>query len=608
MKKKITRKDDCIPDYDHLFTEGPSAGKSKTRFLKKLLRMNAVTVFLSSLVYIVQAAPLYVTPLISADLIDLVALAVTQGEDVTLRIVVESALLALVILSNVPTTRLRWRMVSGMLRDMSAGIKCSVVRKLQSLSITYHKDMETGKLQSKFLKDTDSVDQLLSVIMMTIIPNVINALIATGISIYKNGIVSLFFLVVIPCNVMLSLAFNKPIRRGYRELRVSTENMSSKLNGMLEMLPVTKSHGLENTEIEGAERAISRVRGSGLSVDRTTASFGAWSYVTNTLLSAACLVFCIFLAIRGYISVGEVFLYQSMFSSLSSYITVLANSLPQIGAGSEAFESIAEIMNSRDVEINSGKFTPPDIEGGIAFQNVSYRYPNCDQDVIHDFSLDVNPGECIAVVGASGSGKSTLMNLIIGFMRPTQGKILIDGKDLNEYDLSEYRHRLSVVPQSSILFSGTIRENITYGLARYGEEELNRVLEEANVKEFLDNLPEGVDTSVGEHGGKLSGGQKQRITIARALIRSPRILILDEATSALDNVSELHVQKAISSAAKGRTTFIVAHRLSTIRDADRIVVMKEGYMVECGSYEELMEKKGEFYRLKNLSEIKIEQN
>ena len=224
---------------------------------------------------------------------------------------------------------------------------------------------------------------------------------------------------------------------------------------------------------------------------------------------------------------------------------------------------------------------------------------------MRNFSLNVRAGECIAIVGASGSGKSTIMNLIIGFMKPTGGELKIDGKNIDEYNLSEYRHRISVVSQSSILFSGSIRDNITYGMSRYTEEELSRVAEEANVTEFIKDLPDGLNSDVGEHGGKLSGGQRQRITIARALIRNPRILILDEATSALDNISELHVQRAIAAAAKGRTTFIVAHRLSTIRDADRIVVMKNGEAVECGTYEELMAKKGAFYELKNLNDMRM---
>jgi len=192
------------------------------------------------------------------------------------------------------------------------------------------------------------------------------------------------------------------------------------------------------------------------------------------------------------------------------------------------------------------------------------------------------------------------MNLIIGFEKPVKGKIYLDGEDFSNIDMRSYRKHLAVVTQDNILFSGSILENITYGLPRVDKERLDMILEAANVKEFVDRLPDGIYTRVGEYGGKLSGGQRQRIAIARALIRDPQIIVFDEATSALDNISEHHVQEAMKNLIRGRTTFIVAHRLSTIRDADRIVVMKSGECVECGTYEELMNLKGEFYNLNNL--------
>jgi len=194
------------------------------------------------------------------------------------------------------------------------------------------------------------------------------------------------------------------------------------------------------------------------------------------------------------------------------------------------------------------------------------------------------------------------MNMIIGFLKPTGGSLKIDGKPIDALNLTNYRHFLSVVPQNSILFTGSIRENITYGLTNVSEERLQEVVHLANIDEFTDKLPHGLHTQVGENGANLSGGQKQRIAIARALIRDPKILILDEATSALDNISEYHVQTAINHLIQGKTTFVVAHRLSTIRNADKIVVMDGGRCVETGTFEELMAKKGTFYQLKSLND------
>lgn len=611
-RSKLDRSENFIPDYDYLFEEKVDGkGKKKKKFFAKLAKMNARPIIGSTLVYLLQAAPTWITPLVTAYLINVVTDAVLSGAgtsaSVWRSVIICSILLVVFIVQNIPSTIWRFKIVSKMTRRTSAGIKSSVVRKLQSLSITYHKDMQTGKIQSKFLKDTDSVDSLFHVLLQSLIPNVIGVLIATGISVYKNGVISLFFLFVIPCNVGISYAFRSKMRRVYRDYRVKTEKMSNRLSNMLEMMQVTKSHGLEQTEINNFNRSISQLAGSGMEVDKNTARFGSASWSINQLLSAVCLIFCSVLALLKYIPIGDIVLYQSMFTQISGYVSNLVNMYPQIASGMEALNSVSEIMNATDVEVNIGKTKVPAIKGEVEFKNVSYRYPNTEQFVVKDFSLKVNPGECIAVVGASGSGKSTIMNLIIGFLIPEKGDLFIDGKSIKDFNLSEYRHHISVVPQNSILFAGTIRDNITYGLTHYKEEDLNRVVEMANLNEFINDLPNGLDTDIGEHGDKLSGGQRQRITIARALIRNPKILILDEATSALDNISEYHVQKAISSSIRGRTTFIVAHRLSTIRDADRIVVMDQGVAVESGTFEELMEKKGKFYELKCLNDLNLKE-
>lgn len=595
-----------IPNCDNLFlTENTIKGKKKSGFLRNLFSLNRTPIILSFFLYFVQCLPIYVTPIITAEIINLVTQSITTKDvsNTTINyVIIYAIILFVVLIQNLPTTRLRFKIVSKMLRRTSAGIKSSVVRRLQTLSLTYHKEIETGRIQSKFIKDTEDVDTYLSQLIQHIIPSILSTIVYIFISVYNNGIVSLFFLLLIPINVAVAANFRTRLRKSNREYRLTVESMSARLNTMLDMIPVTKSHGLEELEIDSVESRIKEVQGAGIEVDKNTAFFGALMYVVPHVLSAICLIFCAVLAIYGYLSVGDIVLFQSLFTMLSNSITSIINSLPQITKGSEAINSISEIMHADDLELSLGKTTLENINGNLIFENVYYRYNNNKFDTIKDFSLSVKAGECIAVVGSSGSGKTTIMNLIIGFMMPTQGDIKIDNNSIKNINLSNYRHNISVVPQNSILFNGTIKDNITYGLPNYTEEELEKAIEIANLKEFISELPNGVNTVIGENGSKLSGGQKQRITIARAVIRNPKILILDEATSALDNVSEYHVQKAISSSIKGRTTFIVAHRLSTIRNADRIVVMENGQIAEIGTYDQLVEKQGKFYQLKCLND------
>ena len=244
----------------------------------------------------------------------------------------------------------------------------------------------------------------------------------------------------------------------------------------------------------------------------------------------------------------------------------------------------------------------PNLKGEYEFKDVYFSYED-DQPLLRGLNLSVKEGETLAIVGESGSGKSTILNLVLGFNLPKQGEVLVDGEDITKINLHSYRKILAVVPQNSVMFTGTIRENITYGMQNVDEEKLKTVLDAALLTDFINSLPQGIDTPLEEHGANLSGGQRQRLSIARALIRDPKVIIFDEATSALDSVSEKEIQKAINNLSKDRTTFIVAHRLSTIRDADRIAVIKNGVCAEIGTFEELMEKKGEFYKMQTLQTV-----
>lgn len=368
---------------------------------------------------------------------------------------------------------------------------------------------------------------------------------------------------------------------------------------MIELVPVTKAHALEKEEIEKLTDEVTTVAKQGYHMDYVQGMFYAAVWITFTIFQILCLFTTGYMAIKGKISVGEITLYQTYFTNLINQISGIMGLLPQIVKGTESINSIGEIINDDNVDNSENKEKLHDLRGNYLFKDVKFNYDQ-NTPVLRGLDLEVKEGETIALVGESGSGKSTILNLVIGFNLPDSGEVYVDGKNINDINLQSYRRFISVVPQNTVLFSGTIRENITYGRPDISEEELNYVIDMARLRSVIDKLPMGVDTKIGEHGGKLSGGQRQRISIARAIIRHPNVIIFDEATSALDTATEKEIQEAINNLCIGRTTFIVAHRLSTIRSADRIAVIKEGRCVEIGSYDELMAKKGEFYKLKEL--------
>lgn len=305
---------------------------------------------------------------------------------------------------------------------------------------------------------------------------------------------------------------------------------------------------------------------------------------------------------QGQLTLGDFVTFLAAMLLVLQPLKRLAGVNTAVVGMSVAAESLFQTLDE-PLESETGSSELKDVRGAVTFDHVSLRYPGAERDAVHDFCLDVQPGESIALVGLSGSGKTSLVNMIPRFWNPTAGRIFIDGTDTKDVTLASLREQIAIVSQDVVLFDGTIRENIAYAMPEASEEDICKAVEAAALSAFIASLPQGLDTPVGEAGSRLSGGQKQRISIARALLRNTPILILDEATSALDSESEAAIKTALETLMAGRTTFIVAHRLSTIRSASRIVVMNDGLVQEIGTHDELLARGGAYAHLSKLQSL-----
>ena len=553
--------------------------------------------FLSIVFFAIKHSPVWVLPIVTANIINI---ATERPDNAGMKILVNALFMSFFMIQNIFTNYLHTWLYAKTVRSVEQELRSSLVRKLQQLSISYHNEMQSGRLQSKIMRDVEQIETLSSQIFISVLSILLNIIVAFGVVIFKSLTVFLFFLATIPVAVLLMVSFKSRIKQYNSDFRKEMEETSVRVMEMVELIPVTRAHALEKQETSKIDHQLSNVAQKGLKLDMIQTYFSSISWVAFQLFQVLCLAFTGYLASRGSISVGEVVMYQTYFSSIVNQVSGIITLLPIISKGLESVNSVGDILLCHDVEDNRNKQKIQALTGDITFDHVAFQYHDAESPVLKDVSFHIRPGETVAFVGGSGAGKTTILNLVIGFIKTTEGRILIDGMDLNTLNLQSYRSHIAVVPQQSILFSGTIRDNITYGMNHISDELMDQVIKATNLEELIASLPEGLDTQITEHGNSLSGGQRQRISIARAFVRNPRILILDEATSALDTISEKKIQEAIHNLVQNRTTLIVAHRLSTIRDADRIAVVGNGGIKEFGTYEELMALKGEFYRLKNL--------
>ncbi len=540
------------------------------------------------LTYAVKHSPVWLLPLLTANIIDVVV----SHRPIAL-LWINAAVLAVVLVQNMGTHVLWVRLNSRIVRRLGVQLRSALTQRLQMLSIGYHNRTGAARLQNKVVRDVENVEMMLqqaSDAGAGAAVTLIGALTLTAVKVPQ--FVPLFLLVV-PCAAVLVALVRRRAQIRNEQFRTRVEHMSARVSEMTHLMPITRAHGLEHVALRRVTGTVEEVGRAGFRLDMLNGRLGAMSWVTYQVLGAVCLVVAAWAAYTGFVPVtaGDVVLLSSYFALLTSSVVMLFGLVPVLSKGMESVRSIGEVLQAPDLERNEGKLEVSRVDGAIELAGVTTEY------ALRDLSLSVRAGETIAVVGPSGAGKSTLLNLVLGFVRPESGRVLLDGVDMDHIDLRSYRRHVSVVPQESLLFDGTVWENVTYGLPGISADVVTAALRDANALDFVRDLPDGWDTMMGERGARLSGGQRQRLAIARALVRDPRVLLLDEATSALDTESEAAIQSALGRLMKGRTTFVVAHRLSTIRSADRLVVMDRGRLVELGSHEELLRDNGLYARM-----------
>ncbi|MDQ8181585.1 ABC transporter ATP-binding protein [Pelagicoccus sp. SDUM812005] len=539
-----------------------------------------------------KAAPVWLVPVVIARIIDL-------GDEETpsvSELLLYVSIGAFLYLQNLPAAIAYMNNLVHITRGIGQDLRIKICKQLQALSLCYHSRNSVGSLHTKAIRDIEILEQMPKLVIEQGYTFLFGITVSSIAIAYRKPEALIFFAVVVPVAAIISGIFRKRMSNSVNDYRKSMEGMSTHLNEMVSLLPVTRAHGLEEHQLRNVTTGIVGVFKKGVRFDKLTQLFAATSWVALGVMQILFLGGSMYACFQGEITVGDVVMFNSFFVTLSNSLSNFLVVVPQVFQTRESLDSVIEILRAPDLETNNGKPTFPNIRGSFRFENVSFSYGEANTPVIADLSLEVPPGTSLAITGPSGSGKSTLLSLVIGFIHPVQGKVLLDGKNIAEMDLRSYRRSVGVVSQDPVFFSGSIRENVAYGNESLSDEKIWNALQQAHAHEFVESLPQGLNTRIGIEGTRLSGGQMQRLAIARAIVRAPQVLILDEATSALDTESERHVQAALENVMQGRTTFIVAHRISTVENADRVAILEAGHLVACDTPQNLLKSDNFFSR------------
>ncbi len=471
----------------------------------------------------------------------------------------------------------------------TADLRKALYNKIISLPLVFFEENRTGELVSRL---TDDVEKLYAAFSITLAEFVRQLIILIGGIIFlafTTWKLTLLMVATFPVIVVCAMFFGKYIRKLSRERQKEVANANIHLSESVSTIQVVKSFSNENFESGKYRQANHNIVSIAMKFARGRALFS--SFIVTFLFGAIC--FILFRAAlmlqAGTITSGSLVAFVSYTAIIGGAIAGLGNFYTQLLGALGATERLREILEEEnEVNMEDGHLPAIELHGDIAYENIHFSYPTRDDiPVMNGLSMDIKAGQKIALVGASGAGKSTIVQLLMRFYDLQKGAIKVDGQNIKDYNITQYRKNIAIVPQEVLLFGGTIRENILYGNPDASEAAIMTAAKQSNAWEFIENFPEQMETIVGERGIKLSGGQRQRIAIARAILRNPSILILDEATSSLDAESEKIVQEALDKLMEGRTSIIIAHRLATIREVDCIYVIDKGKIIEKGTHEEL---------------------